>query len=128
LVILSPYSAHPIQITVDGQQFVFPTVEHYYQAMKFKVFHSKSVSFLVISILAYNAPQIHFDKFVADIIAIVNSGTSIDPAEENFFYDDKVGFSFINLTNFSCIIGKDEKQFIQKYCYMPCLSDFTPLI
>lgn len=32
---LSPLSAHPIKMTVDGQEYVFPTVEHYYQAMKF---------------------------------------------------------------------------------------------
>ncbi|MBO4480434.1 MAG: NADAR family protein [Alphaproteobacteria bacterium] len=32
---LSPLSAHPIKMVVDGQEYVFPTVEHYYQAMKF---------------------------------------------------------------------------------------------
>ena len=32
---LSPLSAHPIKMVVDGQEYGFPTVEHYYQAMKF---------------------------------------------------------------------------------------------
>ena len=32
---LSPLSAHPIKMVVDGQEYIFPSVEHYYQAMKF---------------------------------------------------------------------------------------------
>lgn len=32
---LSPYAAFPIQMEVDGNLYTFPTVEHYYQAMKF---------------------------------------------------------------------------------------------
>ena len=32
---LSPLSAHTIKMVVDGQEYVFPTVEHYAQAMKF---------------------------------------------------------------------------------------------
>ena len=32
---LSPLAAYPIRMSVDGKDFVFPTVEHYYQAMKF---------------------------------------------------------------------------------------------
>jgi len=32
---LSPLAAFPIRMTVDGREFTFPTVEHYYQAMKF---------------------------------------------------------------------------------------------
>ena len=32
---LSPLSAFPIKMSVDGKLFAFPTVEHYYQAMKF---------------------------------------------------------------------------------------------
>jgi ribA/ribD-fused uncharacterized protein len=32
---LSPYAAFPIQMEVDGKLYTFPTVEHYYQAMKF---------------------------------------------------------------------------------------------
>lgn len=32
---LSPYAELPITMEVDGKSYVFPTVEHYYQAMKF---------------------------------------------------------------------------------------------
>jgi len=32
---LSPYAAFPIEMAVDGNVYTFPTVEHYYQAMKF---------------------------------------------------------------------------------------------
>lgn len=32
---LSPLAAFPIKMSVDGKLFTFPTVEHYYQAMKF---------------------------------------------------------------------------------------------
>ena len=32
---LSPLAAFPIKMYVDGAEYVFPTVEHYYQAMKF---------------------------------------------------------------------------------------------
>lgn len=32
---LSPYAEFPIKIEVDGDIYTFPTVEHYYQAMKF---------------------------------------------------------------------------------------------
>ena len=32
---LSPLADFPIKMAVDGTDYVFPTVEHYYQAMKF---------------------------------------------------------------------------------------------
>ena len=32
---LSPYAKFPIKMSVDGNIYTFPTVEHYYQAMKF---------------------------------------------------------------------------------------------
>lgn len=32
---LSPYADFPIKMKVDGNFYTFPTVEHYYQAMKF---------------------------------------------------------------------------------------------
>jgi len=32
---LSPLAPFPIKMTVDGRDFTFPSVEHYYQAMKF---------------------------------------------------------------------------------------------
>lgn len=32
---LSPLALFPIKMTVDGGMYIFPSVEHYYQAMKF---------------------------------------------------------------------------------------------
>ena len=32
---LSPLADFPIKMSVDGKDYIFPTVEHYYQAMKF---------------------------------------------------------------------------------------------
>ena len=32
---LSPLARFPIKMIVDGRYFIFPSVEHYYQAMKF---------------------------------------------------------------------------------------------
>ncbi|MBQ6027523.1 MAG: NADAR family protein [Alphaproteobacteria bacterium] len=46
---LSPLAAFPIKMSVDGEYFIFPTVEHYYQAMKF---YSKDSRFGVILKLA----------------------------------------------------------------------------
>jgi len=43
------------------------------------------------------APQEQYNKFVKDFIAIVDAGIFIDPVEENFFYDEINGFSFIDL-------------------------------
>lgn len=42
---LSPLAAFPIKMSVDGEYFIFPTVEHYYQAMKF---YSNDSRFCVI--------------------------------------------------------------------------------
>ena len=42
---LSPYAAFPIQMEVDGKLYTFPTVEHYYQAMKF---HADDARFCTI--------------------------------------------------------------------------------
>ena len=43
---LSPLSAFPIKMVVDGQEYMFPTVEHYYQAMKFYANDSRFSSIL----------------------------------------------------------------------------------
>ena len=44
------------------------------------------------------APQRHFDKFVADTIKIIDAGVMVDfICEDNFFYDETVGFQFIDL-------------------------------
>lgn len=38
---LSPYAELPIKMRVEGETYVFPTVEHYYQAMKFYAFDTR---------------------------------------------------------------------------------------
>ena len=43
---LSPLSEFPIKMVVDGQEYMFPTVEHYYQAMKFYANDSRFSSIL----------------------------------------------------------------------------------
>jgi len=45
---LSPYAAFPIKMEVDGNFYTFPSVEHYYQAMKF---HATDKRFAVIASL-----------------------------------------------------------------------------
>jgi len=68
-----------------------------------------------------NAPQGHFDKFVADFKEIVNAGLLIDVCgSENFFYDKQNGFSFID---FDSIMSAEEKQqqseLLHKHCTLP---------
>ena len=44
------------------------------------------------------APQEHFDKFIYDMIVILNREILIDfNGQSNFFYDSNVGFQFIDL-------------------------------
>ncbi len=38
---LSPLADFPIKMNVDGVEYVFPTVEHYYQAMKFYAYDNR---------------------------------------------------------------------------------------
>lgn len=48
--------------------------------------------------LLSNAPQEHFDKFVADTIKIIDAGVLIDfVGKDNFFYHETIGFQFIDL-------------------------------
>lgn len=43
-------------------------------------------------------PQEHFNKFISDIMAILNNDILIDfQGKSNFFYDEKTGFQFIDL-------------------------------
>ena len=43
-------------------------------------------------------PQIHFDKFINDILTILRNDILIDfQGKSNFFYDEKEGFQFIDL-------------------------------
>ena len=43
---LSPLAAFPITMSVDGKSYDFPTVEHYYQAMKFNATDSRFATIL----------------------------------------------------------------------------------
>lgn len=45
---LSPLSEFPIKMSVDGGKYVFPTVEHYYQAMKFYATDSRFAVILAL--------------------------------------------------------------------------------
>ena len=38
---LSPYAEFPIKMEVDGSFYTFPSVEHYYQAMKFYAYDAR---------------------------------------------------------------------------------------
>lgn len=43
-------------------------------------------------------PQEHFNKFISDIMAVLNSDILIDfQGKSNFFYDEQTGFQFIDL-------------------------------
>lgn len=46
---LSPLSAFPIKMSVDGALYNFPTVEHYYQAMKFYASDSRFQTILSLT-------------------------------------------------------------------------------
>lgn len=82
--------------------------------------------------LLSNAPQEHFNKFVADAIRIIVAGVIVDFAgKDNFFYDEKVGFQFIDLNaHFDYVYGvgdkiSDEtiKQIVGHNCFLPCYFD-----
>jgi len=47
--------------------------------------------------LILHIPQEHVDKYVKDFKAICDAKIKIDPTCNNLFYDDKVGFTFIDL-------------------------------
>lgn len=48
--------------------------------------------------LISKVPQNHFDKFIKDIIVLLNNDILIDfNGKSNFFYDDTDGFQFIDL-------------------------------
>ena len=43
-------------------------------------------------------PQEHFNKFISDIMTILNNDILIDfQGKSNFFYDEKIGFQFIDI-------------------------------
>jgi hypothetical protein len=74
-----------------------------------------------------NAPQEHFDKFTEDALKIIDAGVIIDSAgKDNFFYDEAVGFQFIDLNaHFDYEYGlTDEKPQAKKLAFIKC---FLPL-
>lgn len=80
-----------------------------------------------------NAPQKHFDKFVADTIKIINAGLLIDfMGKDNFFYHEAEGFQFIDLiTHHDFIYGLDDeepqgKRTAVRRCFVPCYFDPAP--
>ena len=85
--------------------------------------------------LLSNAPQGHFDKFVADAIKIMDAGVIVDFAgKDNFFYDEIIGFQFIDLNaHYDHEYGIGEKfsadvlkQITVYNCFLPCYFDTVP--
>jgi hypothetical protein len=92
-----------------------------------KVYVQERVSYLA------NAPQRHFDKFVADTIKIIEAGLLIDfMGKDNFFYHETDGFQFIDLiAHDDFIYGLDDEapQGIPtavRRCFIPCYFDPAP--
>ena len=83
--------------------------------------------------LLSKAPQAHFDKFIADAIVIMNTGVLIDfMGKDNFFYDENIGFQFIDLNSHSdyvygIVAEKPAVDVIVTWCgFMPCYFDVNP--
>ena len=83
--------------------------------------------------LLSNAPQEHFNKFVADIIEIIDAGVLIDfVGKDNFFYHEAVGFQFIDLNahddyeyGLSDTKVKGKKGALYGF-FLPCYYDTVP--
>lgn len=72
-------------------------------------------------------PQSHFDKFIRDIIVLINNDILIDfNGKSNFFYDDTDGFQFIDLDShtdykYGLVENKmDGKEIAAYYGFTPC--------
>jgi len=83
--------------------------------------------------LLSNVPQQHFDKFVADTIAITDAGVLIDfMGKDNFFYHESIGFQFIDLNaHHDFVYGLTDvkiqgKQVAVYGCFLPCCFDTSP--
>ena len=85
--------------------------------------------------LLSDAPQEHFDKFVADAIKIIDIGVIVDfVGKDNFFYDEITGFQFIDLNaHYDYEYGIGEKftadvikQIAAYNCFLPCYYDTVP--
>ncbi len=73
------------------------------------------------------APQRHFDKFISDIIVLIDNDILIDfNGKSNFFYDVTAGFEFIDLdshTDYKYGLAKhrpDSKELASVYGFTPC--------
>jgi len=78
-------------------------------------------------------PQEHFDKFVADAIAIIDAGVIVDfMGKDNFFYHETIGFQFIDLNahddyEYGLSDKKPQgKRAALPICFMPCYFDTVP--
>ena len=77
--------------------------------------------------LISRAPQTHFDKFINDIIVLLNNDILIDfNGKSNFFYDDTEGFQFIDLdshTDYKYGLTEDKmdgREIAAYYGFTPC--------
>ncbi len=77
--------------------------------------------------LISKVPQNHFDKFIRDIIILLNNDILIDfNGKSNFFYDDTDGFQFIDLDShtdykYGLVENKmDGKEIAAYYGFTPC--------
>jgi len=83
-----------------------------------------------------DAPQVHFDKFIEDIITLNDHDILIDfLGKSNFFYDEEVGFQFIDLdahTDFHYGLADqkmDSRALAFQFGFVPChLSADTPFL
>ena len=83
--------------------------------------------------LLSKAPQAHFDKFIADAIAIMNAGVLVDfMGKDNFFYDENIGFQFIDLNAhadyvYGLVTEKPAVDVMAIWCgFIPCYFDVKP--
>ncbi len=72
-------------------------------------------------------PQIHFNKYISDIVFLLDNDILIDfNGKSNFFYDDTVGFQFIDLNSYSdykygLAEHKPDSKELASYCgFTPC--------
>lgn len=72
-------------------------------------------------------PQSHFDKFISDIIILLEHDILIDFfGKSNFFYDENIGFQFIDLDSHTDYhyelseIKPDGKKLASIYGFTPC--------
>lgn len=83
--------------------------------------------------LLSNAPQAHFEKYIADIIKIIDAGVIVDFAgKDNFFYHKTIGFQFVDLNAHDDYeYGLSDKKAQGKQaalygCFLPCYFDTVP--